>query len=550
MKMLFARRKSSFTLGFLAGLAAGVLASVVMLALNVAGDGVSLPQEFGSTLTAIMPPSLFAYLHQAIGEDAKYILFAGVLVGQCFVFALSGGYFYRWLRAQGDRLRWYHGLALALILWLLTGVVFLPLTSSGFFGGYLAIGLVKSMVSLAVVGVVFGMLFVLFTGLLEAAQPAIGAPAQRGRKLLDEEEEDAMPRRALLTRGLVIAGIAVVGVGIWQFISSGASTVSKVPVAQFLQRYKSKIVPPPAPNYGEIQQVPLLSTEITSNDQFYLVSKNLYSDPTVNGTTWQLIVDGEVNQPFTLSYADVLALPLQPQYETLMCVSNEVGGPYISNALWEGFPLATLLQRAGVKPGATKVVFHAADDYTDSIHLSKAIEPTTLLALRMNGATLPQEHGFPVRMLVPGIYGMKHCKWLTRIEVVNYDFQGYWQVRGWSDAAPVRLTSRIDTPLDGNAVAVNRTTYVAGVAFSGNLGISEVDVSFDSGQTWQTATLKQPPSDLTWVLWEYAWQPTTPGNVIISVRAVDLQGNVQDPNIASPLPNGASGYHSIGITVS
>jgi DMSO/TMAO reductase YedYZ molybdopterin-dependent catalytic subunit len=222
----------------------------------------------------------------------------------------------------------------------------------------------------------------------------------------------------------------------------------------------------------------------------------------------------------------------------------------MSNALWEGIPLMDLLQRAGLKPGATKVVFHAADDYTDSIHLTKALEPTTLIAARMNGVTLPQEHGFPARMLVPGIYGMKHCKWLTHIEVVNYDFQGYWQDRGWSDAAPVRMTSRIDTPLTGSTVPTNRTTYIAGVAFSGNQGISEVDVSTDAGQSWQRATLKQPLSGLTWVLWELAWQPPRAGNYTVLVRAIDLQGNVQDPNVAPPLPNGSSGYHTITLNVS
>ncbi len=155
---------------------------------------------------------------------------------------------------------------------------------------------------------------------------------------------------------------------------------------------------------------------------------------------------------------------MQQQYESMMCVSNEVGGPYMSNALWEGIPLKDLLQRAGIQAGATKVVLHAADDYSDSIHLTKALESITLLALRMNGVTLPQEHGFPARQLVPGIYGMKHCKWITRIEVVNYDYQGYWQQRGWSDPSPVRLTSRIDTPTNGATITANRPTSVAGVA--------------------------------------------------------------------------------------
>jgi len=313
--------------------------------------------------------------------------------------------------------------------------------------------------------------------------------------------------------------------------------------------YKNKIVPPPVPNYGEIHQARFLSPEITSNDQFYVVSKNLAADPIVDGTSWRLTVDGQVAKPFTLTYQDLQKLPMKQQYESLMCVSNEVGGPYMSNALWEGVPLVDLLQRAGVKTGATKIVFHAADDYTDSIHLTKALEPTTLLAVRMNGAAVPREHGFPVRMLVPGIYGMKHCKWLTRVEVVNYNFQGYWQQRGWSDAAPVRLTSRIDTPLDGSTVAATSTAYIAGVAFSGNKGISEVDVSTDAGQTWQRATLKKPLSGLTWVLWELPWQPRA-GSHIVTVRAIDLEGNVQDPNEEPPLPNGSSGYHNITVNVS
>ncbi len=242
-------------------------------------------------------------------------------------------------------------------------------------------------------------------------------------------------------------------------------------------------------------------------------------------------------------------MPTQQQYESMECISNDVGGSYMSNALWEGVRLADLLQKAGVKPGATKIVLHAYDDYADSIHLSKALEPTTLVAVRMNGVTLPDGHGFPARVLVPGIYGMKHVKWLTGIEVVNYDFQGYWQQRGWSDPAPVLLTSRIDTPLDGSTAHAHRTTYVAGVAFSGNRGISEVDVSLDGGKNWQIATLKRPLSQLTWVLWEIAWTPQ-PGNYTIVVRAVDMQGNVQDPRESSTLPDGATGYHSISVSVS
>ena len=550
--------KRRFKLGFLAGLVAGVAASAVMLVASVSFGGISLPEELGSEITALMPASMFAYLHQVIGGDAKVYLFYIILVGQCLVFALSGGLYNlavrsHFLTAHGKtssrtQLDWLDGVVLAFILWLLTGLLFLPATGAGIFGAQTSIGLASSILSLAVVGLVFGLVFVSIQNWL-----ANRYGKRAGANLHVDEDEDDEPgigisRRELFKQGIIIAAIGLLGVGAWRFITEGAGTVS-APVTQLVKQFKSKIVPPPVPNYGTISPAQGLSSEITSNDQFYIVSKNLFSDPTVDAGSWNLTVFGEVEHPFTLNYQQMLAQPMKQQYESLMCISNEVGGQYMSNARWEGVPLADLLQRAGVKPGASKVVFYAADDYSDSIHMSKALEPTTLLAVRMNGATLPQGHGFPVRMLVPGIYGMKHCKWLTRIEVVNTNYQGYWQVRGWNDDAPVRLTSRIDTPLTGSTLAANRPTYIAGVAFSGNKGISEVDVSTDNGQSWQRATLKRPLSDITWVLWELDWQPKA-GSYTVLVRAVDLEGNVQDPNVEPPLPNGSSGYHTIVVSVS
>lgn len=552
------RGRTRFKSGFIAGLVAGIVASGVMLLGSTVFGGISLPEEFGSEITALMPPTMFAYLHQLIGGDAKVYLFYIILVGQCLVFALCGGLYTLAIGShvvtsrtgvRRTRLDWLDGVVLALILWLLTGFLLLPATGAGIFGAQTAIGLQNSMVSLGVVGLFFGLLFAALQNWLALAF----GRSRHGASVVGDEDEDeeisfGLSRRALLKRGFVIAGIGLLGVAAYRFISEGGGAVS-APVGRLVQQFKSKIVPPPVPNYGTLAPAQGLSPEITSNDQFYIVSKNLFSDPTVNSATWSLVVNGEVEHPFTLNYQQMLALPMRQQYESLECVSNDVGGPYMSSALWEGVPLGDLLQRAGVKAGASKVVFYAADDYSDSIHLSKALEPTTLLAVRMNGSTLPDGHGFPVRMLVPGIYGMKHCKWLTRIEVVNTDYQGYWQQRGWSDAAPVRLTSRIDTPLTGATLAANRPTYIAGVAFSGNKGISEVDISMDSGASWQRATLKRPYSDLTWVLWELPWTPT-PGNHTIIVRAIDLDGNVQDPNPAPPLPNGSSGYHTISVSVS
>ncbi len=576
MKTFGTSRRRSFRTGFIAGLLAGLVASGVMILISTLGSGLSLPEVVGSKLTALTPLAVFAYLHELIGADAKYYLFYVIFAGQCVVFALSGGLFNVVLNVQEQRGRpqgspplreelgqrgrpqgsppnatpppplWvYHGLLLAGILWLFAGLVLLPLTDAGVFGAQLNAGVVNSMWSLAVVGVVFGLLFVYAQNWLVTRAKVAG---DINRREFADGEEEGIPRRDLLKRGAVLVGIGLLGVGLWRFITEGVTNPG-IPVGRLIQNFKSKITPPPVPNYGVIYPARFLSAEVTSNDQYYVVSKNLVADPTVDGKSWNLAVDGQVEHPFTLSYQEVLALPMQKQYESMMCISNEVGGQYMSNALWEGVPLVHLLQRAGVKPGASKIVFHAVDNYTDSIHLSKALEPTTLMAVYMNGVPVPENHGFPARMLVPGIYGMKHCKWLTRIEVVNYDYQGYWQQRGWSDAAPIRMTARIDTPLGGTNVAARRTTYIAGVAFSGNRGISEVDVSTDGGRTWQRATLKQPLSALTWVLWELEWQPN-PGNYLVTARAIDLEGNVQSPIEEPPLPDGSSGYHTVTVTAS
>ncbi|MBE3565685.1 MAG: molybdopterin-dependent oxidoreductase [Thermogemmatispora sp.] len=531
--------QEAFVAGSGAGLLAGLASSGCMLLLNVFAHGVSLPEQVGAAITALMPLSLFQFLQQLMGDEAKRYLLVCVILGQCLVFAASGGLYMlarrRFLLKSDPGPRLGDGLVLAALLWFFAGLVVLPLTGAGLFGATLSIGWFNSMWSLAASGLVFALLFPLAYHWLTASR-------------LHEEQHRAEvreQRQTLLRRGLILGGVGLLAAFAFRFITQGshAPTVT-------LRGFKSRIVPPPQPNYGSIVPVPHLSSEITPNDQYYVVSKNLLADPVVNGQSWRLTIGGQVEQPYTLTYAELLTLPMRRQYESMMCISNEVGGPYMSNALWEGVPLNVLLQRARPKPGATKVVFSCADDYSDSIHLTKALEPTTVLAVRMNGQTLPERHGYPLRLLVPGIYGMKHAKWITRIEVVNYDYQGYWQQRGWSDEAQIRMTTRIDTPLDGSRLQANSLAYIAGVAFSGERGISEVDVSFDLGQSWRRATLKRPLSALTWVLWELPWRvPSQAGSYTITARAIDLQGNVQDPRPAPPLPDGASGYHTITVVV-
>jgi DMSO/TMAO reductase YedYZ molybdopterin-dependent catalytic subunit len=282
----------------------------------------------------------------------------------------------------------------------------------------------------------------------------------------------------------------------------------------------------------------LLTLEITPSRDFYVVSKNAF-DPQVDARRWKLEITGLVDNALSLSYDDIRALPSVEQYATLACISNEVGGDLIGNALWRGVRLKDLLEQAGLKQGVVDIVLRASDDYSDSIPLERAMGEGTLLVYEMNGEPLTSEHGFPVRLLVPGIYGMKNVKWITRIEPVDFDFKGYWQRRGWDDRAEYKTLSRIDAP----DATVHSAATIAGIAFAGDRGISKVEISIDGNKTWERAETKPGLSPYTWVLWHKVWEPTQPGRHRIAVRATDGRGITQTSEYAPPDPSGSSGYH-------
>jgi DMSO/TMAO reductase YedYZ molybdopterin-dependent catalytic subunit len=301
---------------------------------------------------------------------------------------------------------------------------------------------------------------------------------------------------------------------------------------------------------------PGMPDEVTPNAAFYVVSKNIadpmsdasvMTDPSVAGEDWRLEVGGLVERPLSLSYAELRALPAVEQHYTLCCISNVVGGQLIGNALWRGVPLRTVLDLAGAKPGARKVVFRAADDYSDSVPWDVASRASNLVAWEMNGETLPREHGFPARLLVPNRFGIKNLKWLTRIELVDHDYKGYWQQRFWSDDAVVRTMSRIDVPAKDVLLPAG-SVVVGGIAFAGDRGIARVELSADDGVSWQPAALRPALSPYSWVLWTAAWRPSA-GRHTLRVRAIDGTGEIQTSAEAGPLPNGATGHHAVVVTV-
>ncbi|WP_136609874.1 molybdopterin-dependent oxidoreductase [Sinomonas albida] len=286
---------------------------------------------------------------------------------------------------------------------------------------------------------------------------------------------------------------------------------------------------------------------VTPNSSFYRIDTALVV-PSVDPDGWRLQVTGMVEQPVALSWQDLLAKPLIERYVTIACVSNEVGGDLIGNARWLGWPVRELLAQARPKSGADMVLSRSVDGFTAGTPLETLMDPgvDAILAIGMNGEPLPPEHGFPVRMIVPGLYGfVSATKWVTELKLTTFAAeQAYWSTRGWSDHGPIKTSSRIDVPRDGARVGVGTVT-LAGVAWAQHRGVSAVEVRVDEG-VWQPATLGTGISRDTWYQWSAKVQLTS-GRHQVSVRATDGTGALQVQQAAPPPPNGATGYHTITI---
>ncbi len=256
-----------------------------------------------------------------------------------------------------------------------------------------------------------------------------------------------------------------------------------------------------------------------------------------------------VDKPMTLTYDDLLARPQVERIVTLCCVSNEVGGEYISNASFQGVLLADILREAGVKDGAEQVFSTSLDGWTSGFPVAAALDGRdAMIALGMNGEALPLEHGFPARLVVPGLYGyVSATKWLSKIDLTTWDSaEGFWVPRGWAREAPIKTQSRIDVPRDGQRVAAG-STKIAGIAWAQHRGVERVEVRVDDGP-WQQARLGSDVSDDAWREWVLDWD-AKPGKHTIQVRATDKNGDTQTADIAPPDPDGATGYHTRSVKV-
>jgi DMSO/TMAO reductase YedYZ molybdopterin-dependent catalytic subunit len=300
---------------------------------------------------------------------------------------------------------------------------------------------------------------------------------------------------------------------------------------------------------GTINFKGFFAEEITPNDEFYITS---YSKevPDINPNSFRLKIEGLVEKPSALGLKQLEGMQDKHEYVTLECIGNPVGGNAVSNALWDGVTLKKVLDMAKPKPGIVKAAFFAAEGYSDSIPYRLALSKEVFLAFHMNGEPLPPVHGYPLRVVVPGIFGMKNVKWLTKIELVNYDFKGYWEKKGWSDQAVIPLMSEVLMPMDGKRLPLGHYV-IGGIAFGGRHGVSRVQVAVD-GQDWQEAELKPPLSKWAWTLWRYDWSPAREGDFSIRVRAYDRFGKTQEsPSLLGralgAYPDGARGIDSVRV---
>ncbi len=359
------------------------------------------------------------------------------------------------------------------------------------------------------------------------------------------EEPTSAGRRAFLLGAAAVAGVAAAGALVARSFGDLAAAASRAAVR--LPRPTKPAAPVPE---GVDVGVDGVTPYVTSNDDFYRVDTALrVPDVPVDG--WTLRIHGMVDKELELSYADLLDRDLVERRITLTCVSNPVGGEYVGNAAWLGVPIHELLNEAGVQAGADAVKSTSADDFTIGTPLSALRDPErgALVAVGMNGEPLPLQHGFPARMVVPGLYGyVSATKWLVDLEVTRFaDFKAYWTTRGYAAEAPIKLSSRIDVPRSFAKVKAGRTP-VGGVAWSQSVGVTKVEVRVDRGE-WNEATLGARDSIDTWRQWAWYWD-ATPGNHTLEVRATDASGATQTGRRASVAPDGSTGWDSVSVQVS
>lgn len=604
--------RGAFLRAAVAGFGASLVLTATMLALRLRFDAPTFPERVDDAVLLVIPQWLFSELLERFRFSAKPLLFVGLILAQILLATLGGTGYSRVAVALAGRIDLtspflggavglFIGVVLDLVILLALGAD-VPIGSSGFAANIPALAMT------ALPGIAYGLAL---TTLLRAFSPprpvrdpltgSYGHPRGVNRRTAIAV---LIPAAGALVTTLslrrILTGVRSRQPGtVSQLPAPVASTPDNPPTlspaptdtpaiapspsltnsfatspsassaspptpptAQTAISQPPTATPPTIPSASPTPTLPAPTTtptltgpqipagvapRITPTKDFYTISKN-FLDPLVRAEYWELTIAGQVERPRTLRYGDLRQLPAVSQPTTLTCISNEVGGALIGTAIWTGVPLAALLADAGVRSTATHVVFNCEDGYVETLPIAAALDPATLLVHTMNGEPLWEVHGFPARLIVPGRYGMKNPKWISRIEAATRPPTGYWTERGWSPDEPVQTSARIDVPGLLQSLPLGPTT-IGGVAFAGDRGISRVEVSTDGGTTWRDAELEPALGRATWVRWTLAWTPTRAGKYTIVARARDGNGTLQTPTARKSGPGGATGYDRREVTI-
>ena len=553
-------QKSSHTYAsvFLVGLVAGAIAIAVSLALRTFFSAIFIPELASQTLFSITPGEVESQAVETLGPVAKYSAFIGALIVNLVVYGIISLVAYK-VHTKINSGNSFLGaavissgisyVAILIIFFVLLAVADIEIQT---------LPIQEVIMYLIPPQIAFGFMSAFF---YKNIQPRVSKVAPKETVAYDRTVSGSISsgvdqnRRLFIKAGLAsVVIIPLLYLGLNNLLFPRESTQSRLPL-------ESQIASKPRPaGFEDPRLTALLASEITPTDLFYRVDINPVP-PTVDANSWRLVVKGLVNTPLTITYEQLRSMASIPQIATLECVSNKIANDFIGTAIWNGIKLKSVLDQAGLKPNAKYIVFRCADGYDVGIPLERGLQEGSILAYGMNGETLNANHGFPVRAIIPGLYGMMNPKWITEIEVIDRVYEGYWQKKGWANNARYNTHSYIVIP--GNApirkifrnlgsvnAIVGEQIPIAGVAFAGDRGISTIQVSSDGGATWKDAKVKNPLSPYSWVIWTTELDVTSGRDYKIVVRAIDKTGKIQTGEVREPFPSGATGYHTVEVQAS
>ena len=508
------------------GIVAGILALITSYSIRLFIGGGFVPEIATQTFFSVIPGSIESVTVGTLGVFAKYLAFVGAIILCLIVYGVLGqvlskyrlreSYFSKAI--QNSIIGYASFLLIAIIFLLITRLITQPISNR------------RLAYSLILPNIIYGFTLSFLSERTTLRDSFIVKTAKVSKRI-------SLNRRKIIRIGII----------------SVITLYTYYGLSRLIKRRDSQ------PEITQNLSGSIIESEVTPNELFYKVDINVLPS-NINIEQWRLEVTGLVNNHLELSYEELTTMPVIEKYSTLECISNPFGGSSISTALWKGVLLNTVLEQAQIKPEAVFIVFRCHDGYDVGIPLDRDPHNDVLLAYEMNGVRLPDDHGYPIRVITPGIYGMMNPKWITRIELVNAQYKGYWQRGGWSNTAEYRAQSIVVHP--GNSqvrrrftnfqyqvtkVIIGEPVQISGFAFTGGKGVSKVEVSTDGGTTWEVAMIKEPLSEDTWALWSLEWIPPIKSEYKIMVKAVDASGIPQIPERYSAFPNGATGHHVITV---